>query len=115
VELWITNDTLSRVTDTVWLGTRAGEKIWEDSCQVEIGPNDSRLVWSWGACRIEGGTIVISGRYSSNGHFPPKRQFFRVIKDLRRNLAQPEADLMQDGDYRLSVHLLLPSTRTSCT
>jgi beta-mannosidase len=44
VELWITNDTLSRVTDTVWLGTRAGEKIWEESCQVEIGPND-RAAW----------------------------------------------------------------------
>jgi beta-mannosidase len=44
VELWITNDTLSRVTDTVWLETFAGEKIWEESCQVEIGPND-RAAW----------------------------------------------------------------------
>jgi hypothetical protein len=52
VELWITNDTLSRVTDTVWLETFAGEKIWEESCQVEIGPND-RAAW-YGAGELVG-------------------------------------------------------------
>jgi len=107
MELWITNDTLHRVTGTiaVRLGTFAGEKIWEESCPVDVGPNDSHLVRGWLASRIEGGNERYLWALSASGLFPPSRQFFMAIKDLRRNPAQPEANVVPDGAHRLSVRL----------
>jgi beta-mannosidase len=107
VELWITNDTLSRITDTITvrLGTFAGEKVWEESCQVEVGPNESHPVRSWSDAKLEGGDDSYLWALSSNGLFPPNRQFFTAIKDLLRKPVRLEAEVIADGDHRLSVRL----------
>ena len=106
-ELWITNDTLARITDiiTVRLGTFAGEKVWEESSQIEVGPNESLPVRSWTDAELVGGGDSYLWVLSSKNFFPPNRQFFTAIKDLRRKPVSLEAEAVPDGDRRLSVRL----------
>ena len=99
--------TLSRVTDiiTVRLGTFAGERVWEESSQIEVGPNESRPVRSWTDAELVGGGDSYLWVLSSKNFFPPNRQFFTAIKDLRRKPVRLEAECVPDGDRRLSVRL----------
>jgi beta-mannosidase len=107
MELWITNDTLSGITDfiTARLGTFAGERVWEESSEIEVGPNESRPVRSWTGAELVGGDDRYLWVLSSNGFFAPNRQFFAAIKDLRRRPVGPGAEVVPDGDHRLSVRL----------
>ncbi|MDQ4127420.1 MAG: glycoside hydrolase family 2 protein, partial [Actinomycetota bacterium] len=106
-ELWITNDTLSAVTDTlvVRLGTFAGETLWEESLRVRVAANGNAPVGRWDADLVSGAPDRYLSVRSARGSFPPNRHFFAAIKDLGREPAEPEIDFDPAGDHELRVRL----------
>jgi len=110
VELWITNDTLDEVSDTVviQLGTFAAGAIWTEKHQVRVPANSSQAVW-----RGEPPHIVPRPDYyllvrSPFGRFPPNRHFFAAIKDLLRPAVEPEIAISANGEHELSVQVFAP-------
>ena len=110
VELWITNDTLDEVSDTVviQLGTFAAGEIWTERCQVHVPANSSRMVWQAETPHI----IPRADHYllvrSPFGRFPPNRHFFAAIKDLLRPAVEPEISVSANGEHELSVQVFAP-------
>jgi beta-mannosidase len=120
VELWITNDTLSRVEDyvTARLGTFAGEPLWEENLRIRVAANSSRPIRRWERSRVGGADRYLSVR-STGGLFPPNRTFFAPIKDLQRVPVRPEAAVtpgaggelrvdLRTAGYAYFVHLSVP-------
>ncbi|MDQ3590476.1 MAG: glycoside hydrolase family 2 protein [Actinomycetota bacterium] len=107
VELWITNDTLSRVQDnvTVRLGTFAGEPLWEETLHVRVAANSSRPIRRWEKSRVGGGADRYLSVRSTGDLFPPNRTFFAPIKDLRRVPVEPEAAITPGAGGELRVDL----------
>jgi beta-mannosidase len=91
VELWVTNDTGSRVRDEarVRLGRFAGEPLREEAVAVDVPAHTSARVARWED--MEGGPdryLVVRG-----GSFPANRHFFAAIKDLARERPRVEHDV----------------------
>ena len=107
IELWLTNDTLSKVEDnvTVRLRTFAGEKIWEEKLQAHVPANSSRLVARWTADRVSGSPDRYLSVSSDHYRFPSNRHFFASIKDLRRDPVEPGVDITQTEENELKVRL----------
>jgi beta-mannosidase len=101
VELWITNDTLARVTDVarVRLATFDGRPIDEELVAVEVAAGESRRLHRWDGLP-RGADRYLSVR-AENGAFAPNRHFFAAIKDLRRERANVESERLANGDVRL--------------
>ena len=106
-ELWITNDTLSAVTDTVSvrLASFAGETLWEESLRARVAANGNGPVARWSAGRVSGGPDRYLSVRSAGGLFPPNRYFFAAIKDLSREPSKPEIHFDPAGDQKLRVRL----------
>jgi beta-mannosidase len=111
IELWLTNDALSEVTDdiTVRLGTFRGETIWEENFQAHVAANSSRPVARWDADRAFGALDRYLSVSSGHGRFPSNRHFFAAVKDLRRDPVEPEIDITQTGEHELRVRLEAPA------
>ena len=107
VELWISNDTLSEVTDTLTIrsGNFAGGTIWEENCQIQVAANSSRSVWRGEAGKITAGPENYLSVHSVAGLCPANRHFFHPIKELRRTAKQPEITITQQSEHELHVHL----------
>jgi beta-mannosidase len=107
VELWITNDTLNTVTDTLTIrcGSFVNGTIWEESCPVQVEANSSRVVWSGDVGKITAGPDSYLSVHSTNSLFPANRHFFSPIKDLLHTPAPPEIMIMPNGEHELQVHL----------
>jgi beta-mannosidase len=107
IELWLTNDTLSKVEDnvTVRLRTFAGEKIWEENLQAHVPANSSRLVARWTADRVSSSPDRYLSVSSDHYRFPSNRHFFAPIKDLRREPVEPDVDITQTEENELKVRL----------
>jgi beta-mannosidase len=125
VELWVTNDTLVDVTDTVVirLAAFAGGVIWEERPSVQVPANTSRAVWRCGSDRAMGGSDRYLSVRSPSGRFPVNRHFFSAIKDLDRTVVGPEVKLSFRSDheacvdlrasvYLYYVHLIVPDENT---
>jgi beta-mannosidase len=110
-ELWLTNDTLSRVEDdlVVRLGTFEGEKIWEENLRARAPANSSLPVARWDADRASGAPDRYLSVGSDRGRFPPNRHFFAAIKDLSRATVEPSVDIIQTTEHELRVHLEAPA------
>src|SRR5262249_6696951 len=56
LELWLTNDKLSDVAETVTvrLGTFSGAVVWEEKFPVQIAANSSGVVHRWTADHLQG-------------------------------------------------------------
>jgi beta-mannosidase len=107
VELWVTNDTLSEVEDTVTirLSTFGGTIVWERQQPVRVSANSSAAVWSISAADLDSGPDRYLGVRSSNGAFPANRHFFAAIKDLQREPVAPEVAITPVDEHTLSVEL----------
>lgn len=107
VELWICNDTLNEVTETLTIrsGTFANGTIWEDSCQIRAEANSSQVVWHCNAGKIMAGPDSYLSVHATNSLFPANRYFFSPIKELQRTPAPPEITITPDGEHELQVHL----------
>ena len=110
MELWITNDTLAGVEDsvTVRLGTFAGEIVWEENLRVQIAEGGSQPIRRWKEDRVGGGPNHHLSVRSAKGLFPPNRHFFAAVKDLRRKPVRPEVNIAPNGGQELRVHLQAP-------
>lgn len=110
VELWITNDTLSEVSDTIVIqsGTFAAGVIWTEKHQVQVPANASQVVWRGEPPHV----IPRADHYllvrSPFGRFPPNRHFFAAIKDLLRPAVEPEISISANDEHKLSVQVFAP-------
>ena len=124
VELWITNDTLAPVAETVVVryGDFTTGTLWEESVDVYVAANTSRAVWTPPAGRAE----ALPDRYlavrSTTATFPANRMFFASVKDLVRPVVEPTVAVTAVSEHELRVvveasayvyffHLLLPDER----
>jgi mannosidase-like protein len=91
VELWVTNDALSRAEDNVTarLGTLAGDLLWEENLHVRVAANSSRPIRRWERSWVGGGADRYLSVRSTRGLFPPNRTFFAAVTDLRRAPVEP--------------------------
>jgi len=107
IELWLTNDTLSDVTDdvTVRLGTFEGTTIWEDNLRTGVPANSSLPVTRWDAGRTSGAPDRYLAVISDHDRFPSNRAFFAPIKDLKRDAVEPSVNITPTGEHELKVRL----------
>jgi beta-mannosidase len=107
IELWMTNDRLNEVTDTLTIrfGTFANGTVWEENCQIRVGANSNQVVWHSLAGKITAGPDSYLSVHSTNNIFPANRYFFAPIKKLQRTPAQPEITITPSGEHELHVHL----------
>jgi beta-mannosidase len=109
VELWLTNDLASAVSDqvTVQLGTFAGEVEWRRSLDVSIGAGASERV------RLLDDVVSSPAHYlhvsSATGAFPANRHFFADIKDLQRQPLAPRMQVSLRDAHALEVELAAPA------
>jgi beta-mannosidase len=110
-ELWLTNDTLSDITDdvTVRLGTFEGTAIWEDNLRTGIPANSSLPVTRWDAGRASGAPDRYLAVSSDHDRFPSNRHFFAPIKDLKRDAVEPSVNIAPTGEHELKVRLEAPA------
>jgi beta-mannosidase len=90
VELWITNDTLQPVEETVTvrLGSFSGDSEWEVSLPVSVPAITSSSVHTWKADKVSGSADRYIAVSSGTNLFPQNRSFFSAIKDLRRSAGE---------------------------
>jgi beta-mannosidase len=107
VELWVTNDTLAQIEDTVIvrLGTFEGSVLWEESKPIRAAANSSQAVWCWEANQVAAAPDRYLVVKSANDMFPFNRHFFAPIKDLSRTAVQPEVSITQVSEHKLNVNL----------
>jgi beta-mannosidase len=107
VELWMTNDTLNEVTDTLTIrfGTFANGTAWEENSQIRVMANGNQEVWHCDAGKITAGPDSYLSVHSTNSLFPANRHFFSPIKELQRTPAPPEITITPSGEHELRVHL----------
>jgi beta-mannosidase len=127
-ELWLTNDTLNEVTDTVTirLGTFANGTVWEESCQARVAGNGNQVVWRGNAEKITPRPDCYLSVHSADSLFPANWHFFSAIKDLQRTPVPPEITITPQSEHQLQVrlravsytyflHLMVPDERTHFT
>ena len=111
VELWITNDTLEAVSDTVMiqLGTFAEGAVWEETRPVEVSANSSQPVWRVATQRIAARPDRYLAVRSPAERFPANRHFFAAVKDLQRPVVEPEVSVTSRDGHELLVHVHAPA------
>ncbi len=107
VELWITNDTLQKVEDTITiqLGTFDKGKVWEEKLKFQVPANFSQVVWKGDGKQIVAKDDQYLAVRSHGKCFPANRHFFAAIKDLKRKVIPPEVKITAKGRHELLVHL----------
>ncbi len=110
VALWLTNDTLAEVSDTitVQLGTFGGEVLHAETFEARIAANASAKVRAWTAAELPGGPDRYLAVWAAGESFPANRCFFGMIKDLERSPAAPGVEIIQAGERELQVTLAAP-------
>ena len=88
VSLWIVNDTLAAVSDTiVWgQGTFDGQKLHKEELEVTVPANSARPILRIPVSTLSGDDPAHRYLYvrSARGLFPDNRHFFADIKHLKR-------------------------------
>jgi beta-mannosidase len=107
VELWISNDTLNEISDTltIRLGTFANGVVWEENSPIHVAANSSQVVWHRDAEKITVDADSYLSVYSWEHLFPMNRHFFAPIKELRRTPTQPEITITPQGEHEVHVRL----------
>jgi beta-mannosidase len=107
VELWLTNDTLFEIVDTLTVRYRAfsGETTWEENYPVRIPANTSRVIHHWVAERAPNSAEHYLNVHSAGHLFRTNRHFFVAIKDLKRPPATVHIDRTAAGERKLHVTL----------
>lgn len=107
VELWIVNDTLDAIEDSVRvvLGSFDGAVVWEESRTISIPPNTSLLVAEWAADEVRAGPDRYLAVRSAGNVFPANRLFFVPIKDLDRSRPEVTMAIRSLDDHTLVAEL----------
>lgn len=107
LELWITNDTLEELTDTVTvrLATFQGEVSKEETHEVTIPANSSQCVAAWAADQIDTSPNHYAAVRSEADLFPWNRHFCAAIKDWEHESAAPLVNVTQVSAHELAVEL----------
>jgi beta-mannosidase len=110
VELWLTNDRLQGVRDTVviQLGNFATGAIWEEKHRVQVAANSSQVVWRGDAARLLAGPDRYLAVRSPADLFPANRHFFAAVKDLRRPVVEPEVTMTPHGEHEVWIDVEAP-------
>lgn len=111
VELWITNDALQPIDETILvrLGSFEGETIWNERIAVDVPANTSRAVASWSAGRLAAAPDRYLVVRSDTGTFPVNRDFFAAIKDLAREPGDLNVTISPKTDHALQVSITAPA------
>lgn len=107
VELWVTNDTLKEVEDTITirLAHFSNGLIWEEQHSVNVPANSSNVIWRGGPDKITNEPDHFIAVRSQNESFPANRHFFAPVKDLLRSLAEPGINIDSHGNHVLSIQI----------
>jgi beta-mannosidase len=112
VELWITNEGLSAVVDTVTVSLldMISGAVASDDFTVTVEANASRTVWTMPASWPTPTASHVLHVRSAKDRFADNRLFFRPIKDLRRPQdVKLEVLVSQQGPHDLKVTLTAPT------
>jgi beta-mannosidase len=109
VELWLTNDRQTAVSDTVTvtLGGFSGGVDWQQTREVSIWAGTSACVWRLDEVHGGAGQYLHVG--SASNAFPSNRHFFVDIKDLQRRPVAPEVRFEQLDAHRIHIQLRAPA------
>jgi beta-mannosidase len=108
LELWLTNDRASDITDRVTLsmGTFDGRNEWQESRDVAIAAGSSACAWRLD--NVRGSPAHYVHARSASGAFPANRHFFVDIKDLVRPSVAPRMTLTAVSPHELKIQLEAP-------
>ncbi|WP_119071061.1 beta-mannosidase [Aggregatilinea lenta] len=107
VELWITNDRLAALDDTVTIRLRAfdGQTFWQREEAVSLEPNSSACVVRLAAENLAAGPDRYLSVQSASGLFPANRHFFVPIMDLQRDALPVSVTVEAVDEHTLNVHI----------
>lgn len=110
VSLWITNDRLETLRDsvTICLEKFEGELLWLQSIDLVIPSNTSLEVKRWGAADLHPAPDRYLRVESRSAQFPTNRHFFVPIKDLNRTPVQPQMTRRQENSHSAVFELSAP-------
>ncbi|MBN1679091.1 MAG: glycoside hydrolase family 2 protein [Anaerolineae bacterium] len=110
VELWVTNDTLCDIVDTITvrLGTFDAGVVWEEQHAIQVAANNSHVVCRWAHDTIDAGPDRYMSVTSAGPIFLRNRLFFAAIKDLQREPVEPDMQIEPVDAQHLNVHLRSP-------
>jgi beta-mannosidase len=108
VSLWITNDTLDVVNDTIAVRevTFSGEVLWEDQVQAQIPANASVEVGRLDSVTRQPDCYLCVK--SGSGIFPANRHFYAAVKDLERETVEPQVTITQLDNSTVEVIVTAP-------
>jgi beta-mannosidase len=111
VELWVTNDTLDHVRDVaqVRLGRFGGRAVWDKEVPVEVPANASVPVARWEPDEVQAQPDRYLRVRAAAGSFPANREFFGMIKDLRRERPELSVERRPLSEREVEVTLRAPS------
>lgn len=112
IELWLTNDSLEEVADTLTIRLAGfdGTVVWECQHDVAVPANSSQSVAAWDAAKLGRQMEHYISVQSANGRFPANRHFFAALKDLQRHPAEPEMTITRSQPRALTVDLTAQPT-----
>jgi len=105
LELWVVNGRDYRVGGRLDIALDAfdGGQEWAEAVEFQVGPTESRRVWTGEVAAFPGHVITVS---SPDGLFPANRHFFAAIKDLDRATPPVPAIRMEArGPHEVAVQL----------
>jgi beta-mannosidase len=109
ISLWITNDTLKELSDTVTIfhGDFAGQELCKEALEVQVPANVSVQVrhLSFDELGSQDPRREYLAVRSRNGSFPDNRHFFVEIKDLVRPKPNVTAEVSEGNDGRLEARI----------
>ena len=108
LELWLTNDRQTEVSDrvSVTLGTFDGRTEWHESRDVRVAAGASTCVWSFP--HVVRSAAHVAWVSSEGGTFPSNRFFFADIKDLVRLPTRPSMTVAALSANEARVRLQAP-------
>jgi beta-mannosidase len=112
IELWITNDTLTEVSDTIVVqtGSFIHGTLWKEQQQISVPAGSSLPVWRRNAGQIDSAADHYLAVRAQEQSFPANRHFFAAIKDRKRPApVEPAITITSNGASELLVHLRAPA------
>jgi beta-mannosidase len=107
IELWVTNDTLAKVSDKAVIRRRNfdGTIVWEQNIDLDIPANSSQCVSVFNPEQVQTAPDGYLAVCAELGSFMANRYFLAAIKDLKRAKANLQADITVVDEHEVKVTL----------
>jgi|GEM_PF-3910409 len=111
IELWITNDTLQPLDESVRIqyGHFSTGVAWEATTPAKVPANSSQAIWRSDGARLTQEPDSYLTVHSTHSSFPANRHFFAAIKDLQRQAVAPRVKVSTVNAHELRVHVEAPA------